>query len=281
MQIPTAQQAIARARKIAALPCSYVLGTGGRSPEADTPFTVRNGKLGADCVGFVLWAWGIDRYQPVDKKGIDFPFYDGWINTDSMISDAVGPQTTFETLSPSDAFPGCAAVYPSIWKDGKMVRMGHIGLVVDIPYGSPFTKRARDLWFHDVKVIDCAAALSRRVKGKAVAERTCAIWNKPDAYFIRLKLQPKQAPYLDLSPLPSLDVVMTAPKLGDRVLKFQIPMMRGSDVVELQRILGLSDDGWYGDKSTERVRLFQRINGLPVTGTVDATTASALRKPKS
>jgi hypothetical protein len=193
MQIPSAIEAVVRAKEIAALPKStYVLGAGGRSPETPTPFTSRNGKLGADCIGFVLWAWGIDRYQPKS-----FPFYDGWINTDSMLSDALGPKTTFDVVSPRNVFAGCAAVYPSIWKKSKMIRMGHIGMVVNVPY-----PKILDQWYKDVTVVDCAAALVRRVKGRAVGYRSAAIWNKPDAHFVRLKAQTATLEPFGLTPLP-------------------------------------------------------------------------------
>jgi hypothetical protein len=193
MQIPTPAEAVERAKRIAALPKSvYVLGAGGRSPEAPTPFTSRDGKLGADCIGFAMWAWGVDRYQPKT-----FPFYHGWINTDSMLLDALGPQTTFEVIQPRNVFAGCAAVYPSLWKNGKMVRMGHIGLVTHVPY-----PKILDQWYKDVTVIDCAAALVRRVKGRAVGYRSAVIWNKPDARFVRIKAQPIIQEPFGLTPLP-------------------------------------------------------------------------------
>lgn len=177
------ERAVDRAQRIAAMPSRYVLGAGGRSPNAVTPFTVRDGVLGCDCVGFTSWCLGHDRYQPKT-----FPHYDGWINTDSLMSDARDTCTWYEPIARPE--PGDVVVFPSIHRNGARVRMGHIGLVTDVPDDFPddfrFTQADRRSWLAHVTVIDCAGAASRRANGHAVAETTAAAsWDKPDAMFAR------------------------------------------------------------------------------------------------
>lgn len=181
----THAEAVTRARAIATLKSKYILGAGGRNPAMQVPFTLRNGKLGSDCIGFVLWCWGLDRYQ------LDYPFYDGWINTDSLLMDVDTKQTRFAEVD--RPYPGCAVVYPSLRKNGKMTRMGHIGLVVEAPDVWPsreewkkFEPWQRKLWMKKVKVIDCAGALRRKLTGRAVDYRTAEIW-AIDGRFVRLK----------------------------------------------------------------------------------------------
>lgn len=180
-------RAVARARRIAAKPSLYVLGAGGRSPTTSTPFTVRDGKLGADCVGFTSWCLGHDRFQPGT-----FKTYGGWINTDSLLTDANGEQTWYEPIARPE--PGDVVVFPSLRKDGKMTRMGHIALVVEVPaampadvYALPAVERRK--WLGQVRVIDCAASSGR--KPYAVSETTAAAsWDKPDAMFARCRRAP-------------------------------------------------------------------------------------------
>ena len=185
------EAAVARAKRIAvSKPTVYKLGAGGRNPKAETPFTVRDGVLGSDCIGFTLWCLGIDRYQPKT-----FPYYDGWINTDSAIADAKGKKTYFEVVTRPQ--PGDQIVYPSIRKDGKMTRMGHVGLVVEVPsewhpdFSFSLPPKERKEWLKKVRVIDCNASSGRKLKKQAVAECAASdIWDKPDAVFIRLKRIP-------------------------------------------------------------------------------------------
>lgn len=211
----TAQEAITRAKKISLETSKYILGAGGRNPQADKPFTLKNGALGSDCIGFVLWCWGLDRYQPIDGKDLEYPFYEGWINTDSMLMDVKGKHIYFEETS--EPFPGCAVVYPSIWKNGKMIRMGHIGLVVAVPENWPKNWKAlspqeRKAWCKKVTVIDCAGAASRKLTGKAVGARTAEIWAQ-DGTFVRYK---NQAPEERVAPA---EEIVDPPKLVQHWLK--------------------------------------------------------------
>ncbi len=174
--------AVERARAMAKVKSLYVLGAGGRDPKAKTPHTKRNELVGSDCVGFTCWALQHDRYQPET-----FEIYDGWLNTDSIMMDARGPQDWYAEVSRPE--PGDVVVFPSIHRDGKRVRMGHIGLVVEAPDGMPenvhrLAHDQRLLWLSRVKVIDCAASSKR--KPYAISETTAAAsWNKPDAMWAR------------------------------------------------------------------------------------------------
>jgi len=52
---------------------------------------------------------------------------------------------------------------------------------------------------------------------------------------------------------------------------------RGASVKELQRALGLADDGVFGPETERRIREFQESAGLPADGVVGARTWSALK----
>lgn len=186
-----ASEALKRAWLMAnAKPTRYKLGAGGRNPEAPTPFTVKDGVLGSDCIGFVLWCLGQDRYQPGK-----FPYYDGWINTDSCIADATGKQVLFERIRRPEL--GALVLFPGIVdrKTGKRKRIGHVGIIVGLPaeWPSPVEwelMRAKDrtALLKQVQVIDCAAATSRRILGRAIQATTAAAsWDKPDMVFVRFK----------------------------------------------------------------------------------------------
>lgn len=175
--------AVERARRLTFKPSVYILGAGGRDPKAETPFTKKEGKLGSDCVGFTCWCLGHDRYQPST-----FPLYDGWINTDSLMLDARGRRTWYTDVATPQ--PGDVVVFPSIHNNGKRIRMGHIGLVVEVPTGMPagvWSRHDRREWLERVRVIDCAGASGRRLRGHAIAETSAAAsWDKPDAIWARL-----------------------------------------------------------------------------------------------
>lgn len=265
----SANDAVSRARSIAQLKSLYILGAGGRNPGAETPFTIKKKRLGSDCIGFALWCLGLDRYQPVDGKYIEYPFYDGWINTDSMLMDVAKDQVEFEECDP---FPGCVVVYPSIWKNGKMVRMGHIGVVVEVPTKGLTETKAQ--WYKRIRVIDCAGAFTRKLKGRAIQERDCTLWNKPDAKFVCWKRQTKTDTIFHVEREP----VMATPKLGDRILKLDNPMMRGEDVKQLQKLLKITPDGWYGAVTSGAVKAFQLRNHLTSDGIVGPETVTALHE---
>lgn len=197
----TRAQAVARAIAMSHVkPTRYVLGAGGRSPAGDTPFTVKDGVTGSDCVGFTNWCVGLDRYQEHVKAGC-IGEYGGWINCDSAMGDAETAKVFFEyTDTPTE---GDLVVYPSKWgpagSRSKALggRHGHIGMIVDVDvdtsnwtsklWARPASERKNFL--RHLTVIDCAAALSRRLVGRAIQETTAAKggWNKPDARFLRYR----------------------------------------------------------------------------------------------
>lgn len=146
----TAAQAVERA-----LSCVgeglYGLGTGGRDPRASRPWTRRGGVASSDCVGLVMWAWAMDRYQP------RFPRWGGWCNTDSMIADARGGARWFRAVTRGEAVPGDLLVYGSA-RDatGKRTRIGHVGMLVDVG-----------------TVVHCSGA-----RGPAVKRDSDALWSR-------------------------------------------------------------------------------------------------------
>lgn len=116
--------------------------TGGRDPEAKLPFSLcDDGRLRADCTGVALWGQGIDRYQPRRFA----PLYGGWINTDSMLIDAIGAwavtgagnteprQAVFrEIVGPPR--PGHLIVYSALYDRGFKLAgsIGHVMTVVAV-----------------------------------------------------------------------------------------------------------------------------------------------------
>ncbi len=71
-------------------------------------------------------------------------------------------------------------------------------------------------------------------------------------------------------------------RLGDRLLYFRTPMMRGEDVAELQNRLGSLGfdagrvDGIFGPDTVRALKDFQRNVGLPVDGICGPTTVEEL-----
>ncbi len=70
-------------------------------------------------------------------------------------------------------------------------------------------------------------------------------------------------------------------RLGDRLLYYRDPMMRGDDVAELQRLLGQLGfdphwvDGILGPRTDRAIRQFQQNVGLPDDGVVGRSTTDA------
>lgn len=137
---------------------------GGKDPYGEHPsvgsYSYGNRTPTCDCSGFVAWALGFDRFQPKDR----FPSYGGWVNTDSMISDAKRSGSFFELLTAPEW--GCLVVSPSKYKrvDGrrKRVKVGHVGMVV-----GPLPAEWGDNW-DDLRVVHCSSSNSRR--GGAIQE---------------------------------------------------------------------------------------------------------------
>lgn len=73
-------------------------------------------------------------------------------------------------------------------------------------------------------------------------------------------------------------------RLGDRLLYYRAPMMRGDDVADLQRRLGQLGfdahwvDGILGPRTQAAIRQFQQNAGLPDDGVVGRSTVEALER---
>lgn len=60
---------------------------GGNNPHAPGPWSISSdGRKRSDCIGTAVWARGFDRFQPIRFAHI----YGGYINTDSILLDALG-----------------------------------------------------------------------------------------------------------------------------------------------------------------------------------------------
>jgi hypothetical protein len=76
----------------------------------------------SDCIGFALWAYGVDRFQKDD-----FPLWGGWMNTNSLVAAANDPDVPQVKRLVGMPTPGCLLVYPS----ARPLRWyGHIGMYV-------------------------------------------------------------------------------------------------------------------------------------------------------
>ena len=119
---------------------------GGDDPYAPHPASWSYGHRTptCDCVGLVMWAWGLDRMQPERSK----IYAQGWLNTNSLIASAEAGEGIVEQIDAPEL--GCAVVYPS-----RGDTMGHIGIVTGLP---------AEMCWEDLTVIDCAASHSRRHK---------------------------------------------------------------------------------------------------------------------
>jgi hypothetical protein len=154
---------------------------GGKDPRRPDPFD-RWRKPGAtfvnrtaDCIGGQAWNGGFDRFQPTRFRHV----YGGWINTDSMIIDAIGAQKCFVPLDqPEDGcFVVCASGTP-----GHAV--GHIGGVPKAP-AKGFDRKDPKAWAA-LGVIDVAS----RGKSRANRRTTARGWYGTGALFVRSIMTP-------------------------------------------------------------------------------------------
>ena len=182
--LPRAER-LTRARTFLSLTSTYVLGGGGRDPHAPTPFTWHNGERGADCIGFAMWCLGLDRFQPKE-----FRYYAGWMNTDSILDDAHTGCAGGHWEVVNRPVPGDLVIYHSLRRAGRMTRMGHVGVITAVPAEwQPRNICSEADWFDQMKrvtVVDCAGALARRLRKRAIGERPATIWAK-DGNFVALR----------------------------------------------------------------------------------------------
>jgi hypothetical protein len=177
-----AARAVERARAATKVKAKYILGTGNYNPtRPDDPFTEKDGKKGCDCTGFTAYCLKLYRRQ---SKAL-YPETGGYMNTDSLVTHALAssrPGRMWKVIPVNEAQPGDILVYDA----GK--KTGHAALIVEVPPmpvfppGSAAEKKAL---FKLLRVIDCANALTRRIKGYAIAERDGSLWCRPDGYVLR------------------------------------------------------------------------------------------------
>lgn len=147
---------------------------GGTDPAAPQPQDRSTG--GCDCIGFAAYCAGFDRYQP--KK---FPYYDGYINTDSMIEEATKRGKWFTVLEKPE--PGCFIVSASFFSKLRLRRViGHIGVVVDC---SEYATKG----LAGIHVVHCSSSNAKRPGNRtrsAVWKTDGTVWKGyPKVYFIR------------------------------------------------------------------------------------------------
>ncbi len=118
------------------------------------------------------------------------------MNTDSIIMDATFSDDYVQRTKPrlwnllDRPEVGSLVIFPSLHKNGKMTRMGHVGLVVEVPAEWPtnfknYNPVQRRELLKLVKVIDCNASLKRKITGKAIGQITAAdLWDKVDSVFV-------------------------------------------------------------------------------------------------
>lgn len=136
---------------------------GGKDPTATDPadrWTSPGGtnvNRTCDCIGGASWCGGFDRYQPARFAHL----YSGWINTDSMLLDALGPAKCFAALDRPE--PGCFVVCASGSRGHKI---GHIGTVVSVP--AEWDASKLECWLA-VGVVDVASRTPARANQLSTA----------------------------------------------------------------------------------------------------------------
>lgn len=166
--------AAVRAKSMIGAPIPYVLGAGGRNPMATTPIGKRDDRRGCDCVGFTAWCSGFDRFQKT------FPYFGGWINTDSSLGKWNADLGKWE---PAEKWfmllerpcIGCWIVYPSvdIDHDGDRDRIGHVGIVTSVE---------KEWSWQTTRVVHCSSSASKATRGRAVQESDALLWGRARTY---------------------------------------------------------------------------------------------------
>jgi hypothetical protein len=142
----------------------YKLGAGGKNPSAAHcfEFSTLTKRWVGDCSALSAFACGFDRFQP-DK------FPGNWVNTDAMLRDAERDGDWFARALPH---VGALLVYGGVHKNGKRVRVGHVGVCVALD---------------PVLIVHCSSGASKRT-GDAVSEVGPALWlNRGGVYLKYLK----------------------------------------------------------------------------------------------
>lgn len=132
---------------------------------------------GCDCIGFALNVAGLDRFQPGPKGA--FPLYGGYINTDSMIEEAMKSGKWFTVLDKPEE--GCFIVAHTFTRGTRRV-IGHIGVVTDC---SEYATKA----LAGIHVVHCSPSNVKRPgnkNGSAVWKTDGTVWGGyPKVCFVR------------------------------------------------------------------------------------------------
>lgn len=141
---------------------------GGADPNATSPWTITPDGKGVihkscDCIGCALWARGLDRYQPTRFAHL----YGGYINTDSLLMDALGVRAVTgvgsdeparKLFSPASSLRrGTWVVFPSRYVNGRRVATtwGHIMTIVNVVGGDgPLPTKLLDV-VDKIAVVHC------------------------------------------------------------------------------------------------------------------------------
>lgn len=157
----TVAQRLQWAQKFDGVDCHYGLGAGGKTPE-DKPWEVRNGLRYCECAAWAAFVCGRAKYGEAD--------WSGWFETTRLVTDAQGKRRLVRPCKPA---PGCLVVYPDRYKDGKVVKQGHVGLVVAVEWKGQTLK--------SLQVSDCASSAPA---GKAIGTRDGAKFLRNNAIFV-------------------------------------------------------------------------------------------------
>jgi hypothetical protein len=153
----TTQEILARARSATHHATNYQLGRGGLDPNSPSPADDH----ACDCSGFICWCFSIARRVSFEPY---YSFNRGWVNTDSIVRDAMTSGALFTRIS--EPLPGAVIVYPS--RNG---RYGHIGIVSEVTRGPTGV-------LVPAKVIHCSEGNQTRF-GDAIAESAPVEFNDP------------------------------------------------------------------------------------------------------
>lgn len=159
---------------------------GGKDPTASDPSDRWSNpgstfvNVTCDCSGGNAWMHGFDRFQPKRFSHI----YDGWINTDSKMMDASGPQKCFRSVGRPE--PGTIIVYKTHKRNGKTI-IGHEGTVVG--YRGDLSKwdpKVRKNW----SLIDVVDVSARGAGQRANLLRDGSWWYGVDSMFLESVMVP-------------------------------------------------------------------------------------------
>jgi hypothetical protein len=189
----SADEAVARAKRLINRGGQYILGTGDYRPRfmaarlVDVPWTERDGKLGSDCWGFAFdWCYKVPRHRPGLASGRvpaayrDQSDVDDDINCNSAIEDALTTQDLFEVVTSGVPEIGDLVVFPTLRFviDGEVKKFtGHAGITIGTGRVSPSMWDWRDPPYHLLDIAQCKGPNGRI---PAVIETDGSLWEHHD-----------------------------------------------------------------------------------------------------